>query len=163
MNIERLSKMSAFLRALPPQQRDLFSLREWLQVDEAEGYAAGSTPNGELQDLTPPQLMEKALKCGYSACAIGWATMMPEFKAEGFGFEWHHSHFDGYTFRPHFEGEANWEAVQKFFGITYDHATELFSAYEYGLDADDITPEMVACRIDRLITTGRAKLPGDDE
>ena len=62
MNKERLLKLADFLEALPAGK---FDYRKWV----------GSSWDGE-------QLPEP-VKCNTTACAFGWATAIPEFKALG--------------------------------------------------------------------------------
>jgi hypothetical protein len=73
--------------------------------------------------------------CGTIACACGWATLDPWFKARGF----HSSSGDakGYPLVPTFGTYADgsprigFSAVAAFFHISYEQTIHLFSAHEY--------------------------------
>jgi len=89
--------------------------------------------------------------CGTAACALGWACMLPEFKAEGLRF---------YDCRsntiPMFRYHIGYIAAMYFFNISNKQSTYLFDPGAY--DSDDnnepkelITPDDVADRIDELV------------
>lgn len=72
MNTERLLKLAAFLETLPPAR---FDYARW----------CGSGVIGEFADTSPPTHMFEG--CGTNACALGWATAIPEFQALGLRIE----------------------------------------------------------------------------
>ena len=58
MQTERLKLLAEKLRTVPSEK---FDLTEWYRPE---------VKSGEYQ-------------CGFAACAVGWATMMPEFREQG--------------------------------------------------------------------------------
>lgn len=84
--------------------------------------------------------------CGTTACALGWAASMPEFRKRGLKLQWSVA-----TVGP---GDKESEAVvvlkdkdgqlyngedagREFFGLTSDEADYLFLPKGYGWDSDD--------------------------
>lgn len=87
--------------------------------------------------------------CGYAACAIGWATTIPEFAQAGLRLE-----VIGIEVYPQFgeRGYSPFVALAAFFGISNDEARDLFSNLTYGnIPSKQITPTMVAAKIRQLI------------
>lgn len=111
---ERLTLLADFLMEVPVKQFEMFAWR------------AG-------RDCDDETLMQH--KCGTSACAVGWACAMPEFKAEGL-----HYALNGPVYGP----DDAWNAVRMFFGLQYHEATALFSSDSY---EDNVAPVDVATRI----------------
>ncbi len=117
---ERLRILADFLPSVPERQ---FNLIFW-----AEG----------------PRIEE----CGTAACACGWATTIPAFRAVGLKLDTQLGM--GIIF-----GELlDWEAVTTFFGLTHHEAEHLFSAERYGFRA---TPAIVAARIREHLAERSAK------
>ena len=82
--------------------------------------------------------------CGTTACAVGLASTLPEFKRLGLKI---------HDYLPAFRDLRGWYAVQKFFGISYDAAEYLFSYTQY--ESNDTTkPKAVADRIRALVNSG---------
>lgn len=99
VNRNRLLRLATFLRALAPER---FDYRTFIGVDW-EG--------------------RPDLSCGTTACALGWAAAMPEFRA--LGVEWNLGAVSP-DFTVHGRTE-DWASVSKFlFGLTYDEAEFLF-------------------------------------
>jgi hypothetical protein len=72
----------------------------------------------------PPERFDlEVWACGAVACAVGWASEVPEFREAGFRLD----QFDC----PAFEGEEDWEAVAAFFGVDYEQASRLFGKSSY--------------------------------
>jgi hypothetical protein len=61
--------------------------------------------------------------CGTRACALGWGTTMPEFRAMGLRLttEWPRG------LVPTYQGKTHWEALALFFDIAPKQAETLFS------------------------------------
>lgn len=106
MHADRLLKLADFLDTLPPER---FNYSHWV------GNAWGGKPD---------------LSCGTTACALGWATAIPEFQAMGLCLQ-----RDGYgevcvTLGEDVsdcEGaEHSFLAAKKLFGITFRQAEFLF-------------------------------------
>ena len=95
----------------------------------------------------------KTWKCGSAACAVGWAASDPQFKKEGFKL---YSGLFGpddnrQVFTPSYGDLGGWSAVEKFFGIDFDHAQYLFSDEAYG----SATKEHVIQRIEEFVAGER--------
>lgn len=101
VNRNRLLHLAAFLRALAPER---FYYGTFIGLDW-EG--------------------RPDLSCGTTACALGWAAAMPEFRA--LGVQWSKGgmyRFSDFTVHGRTE---DWASVSKFlFGLTYDEAEFLF-------------------------------------
>lgn len=149
MNEERLLKLAAFLDKLPPER---FNFNVWV----------GDTWK-ETQDLS----------CGTSACAMGWAATMPEFrklgvrlcKRGGLGIVAMDIADIGYI-----KGGCN--VAEHLFEISEKEAEHLFvpherenEDYDYGYDDDDdddlgdrlgrkATPKEVAAHIRAFVERG---------
>jgi hypothetical protein len=81
-------------------------------------------------------------ECGFAGCALGHLTQHAEFHALGLFFN-----FPDVTF----SGEYNLRAAMKLFEIGEDTAACLFVPNRYVERAREITPGMVAARIDKII------------
>lgn len=147
MNRERLKRLAKFLRTVPSER---FDMSCWGRVE-----------NGNLG--TGTKLCLKKNMCGTSACALGWATQIPSFKAAGLklvitdvvdGGE------DG-DGKPTFENFAevrfgkeqfSMGAAREFFGIGQLECHYLFNPSTY--DNDDISTNEVIDRINELVEYG---------
>jgi hypothetical protein len=75
---------------------------------------------------------EEKNHCGTSACALGWAAMTPEFKADGLKGEWKRTHDkDRGRFLAISYFNGNWtltdtDAGAEFFGLSGREASDLF-------------------------------------
>lgn len=93
--------------------------------------------------------------CGYSACAVGHAMFDVRFNAMGL------IQHEG---SPIYEGETDWDAVERFFDISFDTASILFSPCHYVSyeddDGDDVeaTPADVLERVQFLLLHGEEEL-----
>jgi hypothetical protein len=140
MNVERLTRMEALLRAPLPENTD-FNIDTW--IEKHWHLAEGTT----LEEIP----------CGTVCCAVGLACRDPWFNEQGLRF----SHGE-----PDFEEHSGFRAVARFFEITAPQATELFSGDYYPRQVDHYgdrvldkngdwisaaTPELVANRIRALL------------
>ena len=114
MNVERLGTLAKFLRAVPPER---FNMDTWVEK---------STDNGKVA-------------CGYAACAMGWACMIPEFRKDGLKL---------YGVEPEYNNETGFEVAMEFFDISYENAEYLFSPETYD---DNVETKEVIQRIDDII------------
>jgi hypothetical protein len=138
MKTERLLKLADFLDTVPNSR---FNIWSWT-----------SHASGEGDTSTAVKALGVARHhCGTTACAVGWACTIPEFKAAGLGFsaeKWgdipvYHDP-DGIA-APKFY----WTAVTEFFGLDAGTATSLFT--DEGYSVDDPTPADVAAKIHRVV------------
>ena len=90
-------------------------------------------------------------KCGTTACACGWACVIPEFQEQG---------LRAVTGMPWFNGQGGWNAVEKFFELTYVESLTLFAGDCYHLNP---TPIDVADRILLFINDPRTVLEDGKE
>jgi hypothetical protein len=113
MKERRLTKLADFLENLPVERpKGKFDMDSW----------------GEHKGKHPPS--EKNY-CGFSACALGWATTIPSFKRAGLQAEWTRysrpSETLDWGLTVVFEGKDGTDAGIKFFDINYVSARILFS------------------------------------
>jgi len=127
--LKRLSLLAWYLRSVP---RQYFGLMSWLYLNGSKFV------NGLLKDI----------ECGTTACAIGWAGHVPEFRKFGFKL------LDNGLIVPSYKGTRGWEAVEKFFGLTSAEALHLFSMYHYS-KGNGTLPFEVANRIDKFVADHR--------
>lgn len=120
MHKKRLLKLAALLDVVPP---DKFDMRFWALGD--------GTPMGDEP------------KCSSVACALGWATTIPEFKRAGLKLV-----AEPGDYRAHIRmGDLLCsEAAAKLFDISYKQACDLFEPR--GLDSNAST---VAAQIRGLV------------
>lgn len=93
------------------------------------------------------------LSCGTRACALGWATTMPEFRRLGLSMVKEEPSPNG---RPTLRGHPNLYPVNVaalLFGISLEEATYLFIPRGEELNA---TPLYVARKIERFVKTRAA-------
>lgn len=135
MNIERLTRLRNFLRDNVKDER--FNLATWAGNDKIEW--------GGLRDLS----------CGTTACAMGWATTIPEFQALGLKLVRQPDTISGEFYPPtiEFEGETHFHAAARFCGISDSEAEYLFNPSSYG-DEDQTTKDEVVERITDFIDNG---------
>ena len=115
----RLLKLAAFLEKLP---RKRFEYSYWVGTDWK-----GKTD----------------LSCGTTACALGWATTIPEFRVAGLKLT---QRGDPINYRA---GATGFSAAQGIFGISWDQAHSLFMP---STEAEHkATPKYVARKIRRFV------------
>lgn len=139
MNKERLLKLADFLETVPDEHFDI-----------------GSWRNGQVKD-EPGAVTDTALvshACGTTGCAVGWACAMPEFQAQGLGFDLNKGYFSNTSGTPTFfcaeTGETlrAWHAVRQFFDLKFWEDYHLFSGTRYEGQA---TAKDVAVRIREFV------------
>lgn len=112
MNKERLLKLADFLDTVPPAR---FRFDVWAHNKKGEEIKIG--------------------ECGTTACAVGWATTIPEFAAAGL-----HLRIGGDfgpTATPEFDGSESIEAVMRFFDLSMHDAERLFYPSEEEDEEDE--------------------------
>lgn len=86
--------------------------------------------------------------CGTAACALGYATLLPELAAEGLSWLEAPAPFMG---RIVFGDQGDYEAGELFFGLNRDQSEFLFDPTAYDCHESEITAADVADRIDRVL------------
>jgi hypothetical protein len=137
MNTDRLLKLADFLDKLPPERFDIY---DWV----------GSDFRGDVD-----------LSCGTTACAIGWATTIPEFRQLGLSLNIQancYSHRIIATPVLDLGGGITlhgFDAAGHLFDITREDAYYLFDTGQVDSLPRDATPADVANRIREFVKTGR--------
>lgn len=130
-NIERLKTLANFLRNLDEM---VFSISQWYDAIMSKS----------VNNITRPDAVEFAHECGSTACALGWAVTIPEFKEAGLTLSIIGA--EPFTYpTPYFEGFGGYVAASKFFSIPQSISQNFFgpSAYE-----GEPSPKDVAARIE---------------
>ena len=84
---------------------------------------------------------KKTFDCGFKGCAIGWAPVF--FPRSGFRMV---------DFIPYYKGRTDTDAIEDFFDIDYDGATDLFVLpHSYKNGVPHTTPKMVARAIRKFV------------
>ena len=126
----RLLKLATYLRTIPAK---LFDIDHW-QRDEI-------TENGEV--------------CKTVACACGYGCSIPSFKAAGLKLSPGKKRFywdkvsQNYMIR--FGRYKSFNAIARFFGISYEEAENLFSYSGYSNYYYRVTPKIVARKIENFV------------
>lgn len=89
----------------------------------------------------PPK--KPTLECGSTACAIGLACTIPEWKKDGFKMV-----AEGDAYCPEYGPYASFDAVSRYLRITYEDVMYLFHEDSYLPEA---SPQDVANRIKEFI------------
>lgn len=147
MNIERLNTLADFLDTITPEDERAaqFNMNYWANLEGHSESADG------VDGIT----------CGFTACALGWATAIPEFKQAGLRLEI----TDYGSADVRFDGEYATSASMLFFGISRAESHKLFmpDLEDYpefkstedgeGIEGwyEKITPQMVATKIRELV------------
>lgn len=133
---ELLTVLKDFLPTLPPDRLDMTA---WVSLDD-EG----------AKEFTP-DMLDPAEPCGTAACACGWATTLPAFKAAGLSLD--RSGLLRYSPPSGWPATyGGFEAVQRLFGLVPREASFLFGAYAYRPS----TPQAVADRIGEFLAANAA-------
>lgn len=143
MNIKRLKKLqNLLLNAAKYKPVDIFYLGSW--YEDSYDYTC------------PKDNMLTGHTCGTSACALGLACLDRQFQDEGLKLTPDTEHpWLGPS--PEFEGKKAFEAGAAFFDISLRNSQCLFDPDQYeGSSEWDITPKMVADRIQELIDEHQA-------
>jgi hypothetical protein len=143
MNKERLLKLATFLDTVPGPK---FDLTHWRSKPNRYSNPALAYEVSDADLLDP--------ECGTTACAVGWACTIPEFKAAGLS----HSATPQYSWTTAAGEELvsmGWNAVKRFFDLDGADADFLFMAHKYPVLLRG--PAVVAQRIRNLVALN----PGD--
>lgn len=84
-------------------------------------------------------------RCGTTACVIGHCANDRWFRANGLTA--------GVSGEPVCDGKRSWDAVEKFFDIASETSHHLFDHEHYEEPLCDISPEMVAQRIEAFVAS----------
>lgn len=118
MNVERLTILAKFLETVQDNKLDMLS---WRSNDSEKSYEVFD--NDLIHD------------CNTTACAMGWACTIPEFKEAGLSYSTILGTVVYYQKRPNSFSERQYtayDAAQKFFDLKdYTTATYLFSPLRY--------------------------------
>lgn len=121
MNAARLLRLADFLEQKVDSGR--FNLYEFATDESFQP----DVRRGAFGDCYVPT--EVKAGCGTVACAVGWATAIPEFRKAGLRLfcdsELCHNAY------PSFEDTRGWGAVKAFFDLEYDDAYYLFDPEYY--------------------------------
>lgn len=130
MHADRLRRLAFYLRN--DIKDEVFNLATWVGNDDV------------------PWEGKDDLSCGTSACAMGWATTIPEFKQLGLHLERFSPSGQGFLVF----GEAkHFEAAAQFMDISLKEAEYLFDPAKYP-EEDDTSRLEVVERIEDFITNG---------
>ncbi len=143
MHAKRLLKLADFLDALP---RGRFSYSTWV----------GKNWKGK-QDLS----------CGTTACALGWATTMPEFRKLGLRLFPPQDGMGARVGLKNRPGTDEYDAAGEVFGLGFYDTQELFVPGDRGEDkpGDKATAKQVAKHIRRFVdeATGSSLMKGQSK
>jgi hypothetical protein len=117
MSRKRLLILANFLDTVPEEK---FNLESWRDCSP-------------FSNRSDDALLDTA--CGTTGCAVGWACVIPELKAEGLSWQ----------DNPQYMKYSSWLAVQRFFDISDEVSQVLFSDSKYSLHHRG--PKNVANRI----------------
>ena len=131
---KRLRTLAKFLLTVPEGN---FKLDTWRNAD------GDSNVTDEKLNSHP---------CGTTACAVGWACSIPEFKKLGLSMSYTSDR--AWTSCPVFAGKENWKAVNKFFGLAREESEYLFQADSYYWEIGIPLPSDVATRIKNFVERG---------
>jgi hypothetical protein len=138
METERLLRLAAFLDDLSPHE---FNLDHWVGdmkfADQIEVIAKGHIERG----------------CGTTACALGWAATIPEFREAGFGL----AGVEGRHLLPIYKDAkgrefSDFQAAMHFFNLSSEVVTDVFYWRGYGVDVADVTPAEVASKLRKIVS-----------
>lgn len=119
---KRLRLLADRLETVPPDQ---FDIDMW----------AGASPRPE------PGKAPTVGDCGTVACAVGWATTVPELSRAGLRLAW-----CGVSAYPVYGGLTDGPAVAAFFGLSEQEEEQLFRGESYPPHRE-VTPLGVARRV----------------
>lgn len=140
MKIKRLLRLAKRLDRVKPER---FNINKWVG-DSWEGK----------QDLS----------CGTSACALGWATTIPEFSKAGLKLYRPNGALQAFVAfsgkggikQPYAHSQALTNAAA-FFGLDDETAREIFWPDSYPMDSFAVTPRVVARRIRAIVRAHRSR------
>lgn len=114
-------------------------------ADELDAIAKDERRRGFHMESWQTKDHDKLAPCGFAGCAGGWATRMPEFKADGLSMN--------EDLEPMYEYHIGFQALRVFLGTTEFDTEYLFDPCNYEESFEDIKPESVAARIRELIAS----------
>jgi hypothetical protein len=138
-HIDRLEKLYNFLGTIKPKK---FYWGEWAMN---KGYT----------DKAPDMNV-----CGTTACALGWAASMPEFRKRGLKLVWYESNKLGWVelrTKNSDDDLDSEEAGAEFFGLTNAEADELFIP-NFTQGEDEMTLGQYRKRLRKFIDRKRREL-----
>lgn len=114
-HINRLEKLYAFLGTVEPEKFD---------------FSIWATANGDTA------VVPKLNACGTTACALGWAGSMPEFRKRGLKLIWDKDHPNSHVMFTDRDGERYFGEIagEAFFGLTENEAYHLFIPESYAAE-----------------------------
>lgn len=128
MDVERLTILAKFLETVPDDKLNMLSWRNNVAKNDVE--------------VSDEDLIHD---CNTTACAMGWACTIPEFKEAGLTYSVHGGCVVFYMKKPNSFTEVQYtayEAAQKLFKLTdYNTTTYLFSPLRY-LSVEDEREEL---------------------
>ena len=128
----RLRALAKLLRSLTPREaREHFYMGSWFTHLGAHAHRVPTMP--KEKDLTT---------CGTFACALGWATTIPQLQRAGL-------RLDACDCAVVFDGYHGAQAAAAVFGL--DDMAARWLVTDQVRSGTDETPKQVARRIDRLI------------
>ncbi len=140
----RLLKLADHLRMVKPEQ---FDYRSIVDISDA-AYA------GFVYDSSPyrKQLAASRITCGATACAIGHAATVPEFKRLGLKIK---------GFNVRLGRKENFAAMREVFILTRDESLHLFDPFEGRhvemgrVPPESASPRQVAVHIEKFVRNHR--------
>ncbi len=112
--IRRLTKLADYMERLPKKKSKHFRMSAWFAhrgVDSEHGLRRNH------------RISTKELNyCGTSACALGWACMIPAFKRAGLSLL-----HDGIIGEVRFRKDCDFDAAANFFELNEEQSMKLFS------------------------------------
>ena len=125
IHFDRLLKLADFLDTVPPEK---FDFDVW--CNGGRGEVGGRV---EVPDLNV---------CGTTACALGWATAIPEFQKLGIKLDMCSSQFPCVTTLSDSRKRDSWSnalaAARDVFGLGAEDVSELFTSEGYHEYYDDV-------------------------
>ena len=135
-NLERIRELVLILEKIPSNQ---FSLESWLRglsYPELKEFLYKEKNFIHKEKFLETEFLdiEKAIKYGTVACAIGWALLHKPFSDLGFRFKMIRHFYKGnpvvFLTLVYKENES-WDAVNAFFDLSLDESFYLFDSNSY--------------------------------
>jgi hypothetical protein len=142
LEVEKVAKLVKY-RLKAVFRRRLLKLAKFLRTVKPERFDMGTWVGGDW-DGKPD------LSCGTRACAMGWATTIPEFRALGLRLGRRGTSAEGLPVFPVLKGErgSTWATcAEKIFGLNQGEASYLFIP---GWGDTPNTPKAEARRIEHF-------------
>lgn len=116
--VRRLEKLAAYMDSLPEGANEHFYMGAWYRHDGDPAHAP--KPGTAVQE-------NHLMDCGTTACALGWATTIPEFQNAGLRMNAYVSTDGGVMGMPVFRNHEEFDAAEKFFRIDGHDSAVLFA------------------------------------